>query len=111
MWTLLSRVVVVTAMVTASIGAQAELKKAHIGFLRAESPEPVFNSFRDGMRDLGYVEGRNLIIEQRWANGNYADLPRLAQELVDLRVDVIALGAAKSIVANSSVTGSNLDQM
>jgi putative ABC transport system substrate-binding protein len=49
----------------------------------------VFNSFRDGMRDLGYVEGRNLVIEQRWANGNYGDLPRLAQELVDLKVDVI----------------------
>jgi len=41
------------------------------------------------MRDLGYVEGRNLVIEQRWANGTYGDLPRLAQELVDLKVDVI----------------------
>ena len=85
----LSRLLVLAAVVAASIGAQAEPKNAHIGFLRAESPEPVFNSFRDGLRDLGYVEGRNLVIEQRWANGKYADLPRLAQQLVDLKVNVI----------------------
>jgi len=64
-------------------------RSAHIGFLRAEAPDSLFAPFRDGMRDVGYVEGHNLVIEQRWANGNYADLPQLAQELVDLKVDVI----------------------
>ena len=79
----------VAAAVAACIGAQAAAKNAHIGFLRAESPEPLFNAFRDGMRELGYAEGRNLVIEQRWAYGKYGDLPRLAQELVDLKVEVI----------------------
>ena len=69
--------------------ANAEEKVAHVGFLRAESPDSLFVSFREGMREQGYIDGRNLVIEQRWANGNYGDLPRLAQELVALKVDTI----------------------
>jgi putative ABC transport system substrate-binding protein len=85
----LSHFLFIATVVATCVDAQAAPKSAHIGFLRAEAPEPVFESFREGMRDLGYVEGRNLIIEQRWAHGNYNALPRLAQELVDLKVDVI----------------------
>jgi putative ABC transport system substrate-binding protein len=85
----------------------AEQRPAHVGFLRAEAPDALFYSFRDGMRDEGYVEGRNLVIEQRWAYGRYDDLPRLARELVDRKVQVIfasctpctqaALGATRTI--------------
>src|SRR6266480_744916 len=46
-----------------------------------------------GLRDLGYVDGRNMVIEFRWAEGNYDRLPELAGELVRLKVDVlVALG-------------------
>ena len=69
--------------------ARAETKTVHVGFLRAEAPDELLEPFRRGLRDLGYVEGRNLVIEQRWAHGNYDDLPRLAKELVALKVDVI----------------------
>ena len=85
----LSHFLFVATVVATCVGAQAAPKSAHIGFLRAEAPEPVFESFREGMRELGYVEGHNLVIEQRWAHGDYSALPRLAQELVDLKVDVI----------------------
>ena len=46
-------------------------------------------ALREGLRDLGYVEGRNITIESRWAEGEYGRLPDLAAELVHLKVDVI----------------------
>ena len=72
-----------------SVAADTATKTARVGFLRTEAPDELFAPFREGMRELGYVEGRNLVIEQRWAYGKYGDLPRLAQELVDLKVEVI----------------------
>ncbi len=77
---------------------------AHIGFLRAEAPDTSLESFRSGMRDLGYVEGRNLVIEQRWAKGKYDDLPRLAQELVDLKVEVILTASTPAALAAQRAT-------
>ena len=79
-------------------------RTAYIGFLRAETPDASLASFRHGMRDLGYVEGRNLVIEQRWANGRYDDLPRLAQELVDLKVDVILTASTPAALAAQRAT-------
>ena len=70
-------------------------KVARIGILSARSrstpanPDPYFGSFVQGMRELGYVEGKNLVIEWRYADGNYERLPALAVELVSLKVDVI----------------------
>jgi putative ABC transport system substrate-binding protein len=46
-------------------------------------------AFRRGLRDLGYVEGKNIVIEYRWAEGRYERLPDLAAALVRLEVDVI----------------------
>jgi putative tryptophan/tyrosine transport system substrate-binding protein len=63
-----------------------------IGFLGALSA-PRWTSrveaFRAGLRDLGYVEGKNIAVEFRWAEGNYDRLPDLANELVRLKVDVL----------------------
>ncbi len=52
-----------------------------------------------GLRELGYVEGKNLVIEARWANGQYDRLPALAAELVNLKVSVIVASGAKATVA------------
>jgi len=73
--------------------AQAN-KPARIGFLGTDSlknPEAkvAFDTFRQGLRELGYVEGKNVIIEFREAGGNFSRLPELAHQLAELHVDVI----------------------
>jgi putative tryptophan/tyrosine transport system substrate-binding protein len=78
-----------------------------IGFFGAGSPGPFADrivAFRDGLRRAGFVEGRNVVIEFRWTEGGYDQLPALAAELVDRRVDVLVTGngtvAAKSATAS-----------
>src|SRR5438132_5910178 len=64
-----------------------------IGFLSSGSPGPYASSvvaFREGLSETGHVEGQNLAIEYRWAEGRYDELPTLAAELVGRKVDVIA---------------------
>jgi putative tryptophan/tyrosine transport system substrate-binding protein len=63
-----------------------------IGFLSSRSPGEsagVVAAFRQGLRETGFVEGRNLAIAFRWADGRYDSLPALAAELVDLPVTLI----------------------
>ena len=63
-----------------------------IGFLIASSPSaiaPRMDAFQEGLRELGYVEGKNVFIERRYADGKSDHLPALAAELVGLKVDVI----------------------
>jgi putative ABC transport system substrate-binding protein len=70
-----------------------------VGFLNAASPDQfarVVEAFRVGMTELGYVEGRNVTIEYRWAEGHYERLPVLATDLVSRRANVIATGSATS---------------
>ena len=55
--------------------------------------------FRQGLRDLAYVEGQNLVIESRYAEGRAEQLPDLAAELVRLKVDVIVAGGTAAIRA------------
>ena len=75
--------------------AQQESKIRRIGFLAVRSrstpanPDVYFDAFVEGMRDLGYIEGKNLVIEWRFADGNYERLPDLAAELVQLSPEVI----------------------
>ena len=72
--------------------AQPPGKVRRIGYLDGASPStnPELNdAFRDQMRQLGYVEGKNLVIEYRWADGQYDRLSDLAADLVRLRVEVI----------------------
>ncbi|MBX9825476.1 MAG: ABC transporter substrate-binding protein [Xanthobacteraceae bacterium] len=72
---------------------QAQQRTPLVGFLNSASPDTYrFNadSFREGLAKAGFVEGRNVRIEERWARGDYARLPALAAELVSMGVAAIA---------------------
>jgi putative tryptophan/tyrosine transport system substrate-binding protein len=86
-----------TLLLTAAspIEAQQPAKVPRIGFLSSLSPAVVsarMDAFRQGLRELGYVEGKNIVIESRWARGKIERVPELAAELVRLKVDVIVTG-------------------
>jgi putative tryptophan/tyrosine transport system substrate-binding protein len=61
-------------------------------------------AFRQGLRDLGYIEGQNIVIEYRWAEGKPDRLPKLAAELVNLRVDIIVTHGEAAIRALKQAT-------
>jgi putative tryptophan/tyrosine transport system substrate-binding protein len=62
-----------------------------LGLASAAAVAPYVNAVRAGLRDLGYIEGKNLIIEHRFGDDKYDRLPDLAAQLVHLNVDVLAL--------------------
>jgi putative ABC transport system substrate-binding protein len=79
-----------------------------IGFLNGASPDgyaPMVAAFRQGLKETGYVEGQNVAIEYRWANGQYDDLAALVGDLVRRRVSVIAATSTPAnLVAKASTT-------
>jgi putative ABC transport system substrate-binding protein len=79
--------------------AQQPTKIPRIGFLGAVSPSALSaraEALRQGLRELGYLEGKNIVIEYRWADGKLDRLPALVAELVRLKVDVIVTGGSTS---------------
>ena len=77
------------------VQAQQATKVPRIGFLSAASPSAIsarIEAFRQGLRELGYVEGKNIIIEWRSAEGKLDRLSEITAELVRLKVDVIVTG-------------------
>ena len=90
--------------------AQQTGKPPRIGFLSSQSASPFAeftNAFRQGLGELGHIEGKNIAIEYRWAEGINNRLPDLAAELVRLRVDVIvAAGGTPAILAAKNATSS-----
>jgi putative ABC transport system substrate-binding protein len=90
-------VLVVNLFVPGAAVAQQPEKVPRIGFLAAVSYAANlvrFEAFREGLRELGYVEGQNISIEWRYAEGKPDRLPALAAELVHLKVDVIVTGGS-----------------
>jgi putative tryptophan/tyrosine transport system substrate-binding protein len=87
--------------------AQQPAKIPRIGVLGLANPNAYaaqLAAFRGGLKDLGYVEGRNIAIEYRWADGHYDRLKELAAELAGLKVDVIVTHGAGSAAAKSVTT-------
>jgi putative ABC transport system substrate-binding protein len=87
--------------------AQPAAKMYRIGMLERTSPAinaPNFDAFRQGLRDLGYVEGKNLIIEYRSADGQDERFPDLAAELVRLKVDLIVTRGTQAALAAKHAT-------
>src|SRR6266571_8144919 len=81
-----------------AVEAQQATKVHRLGYLSHGFPLPEFaphvEAFREGLRALGYVEGQNLVIEYRYAEGSDERLRDLAAELVRLQVEVIVVGGA-----------------
>jgi putative ABC transport system substrate-binding protein len=78
-----------------------------IGYLASGSPipnSPLLAAFRQGLSETGYVEGKNVAIEYRWAEGSYDQLPALAANLVDLKVDVIVAPSTPAARAAKGAT-------
>ena len=89
--------------------AQQRGKVPRIGFLgnsTAALEANLVGPFRDGLRDLGYVEGQNILIEYRWAEGKYERFPTLIAELIALKIDVIVTAGTPAALAVKKATTS-----
>jgi putative ABC transport system substrate-binding protein len=100
--------VIAGGLLAAPLAAEAQqaAKIARIGYLAgslAGAPH-MPEAFRQGLRDLGYIEGRNVVIEYRDAEGKLERLPALAAELVALKVDVIVAGNTRAALAAKQAT-------
>jgi putative ABC transport system substrate-binding protein len=85
--------------------AQPRPRVARVAFLEGGNVgSHLWQATRDGLRDLGYVEGQNLIIEFRSAEGQFDRLPELVAELIRLRVDVIVTAGDPAVVAAKQAT-------
>jgi len=90
-----------------AVFSQSQQRVWQIGFLAADSPSTrLYDSFRQGMHEQGYVEGKTCIIEARFADGRYDRLPVLAQELLRAKVDVIVAGTTLGVQAAKKATTS-----
>ena len=82
--------------------AQSGSKVHRVGYLSTAGS--VFEPFRQGLRELGYVEGQNLVLDVRLAHGRLDRLPALAAELVRLKVDIIVSGGTQGVTAAKNAT-------
>ena len=95
-------------VLAAPLAARAQAGKVYrVGFLRAGQPPKTWvEAFQQGLRERGYVDGQNVVVDFRFTDGRVDELPRLAEELVRSKVDVIVASAAPPAVATKKVTTS-----
>jgi putative tryptophan/tyrosine transport system substrate-binding protein len=88
--------------------AQQSAKISRIGYLTgtgdAKNPGPYFEAFRQGLRSLGYIEGKNILVEYRYTEGKVDRIPSIVAELIQLKVDVLVLGQLQAIRAAKDAT-------
>jgi ABC transporter substrate binding protein len=85
--------------------AQGAAKVLRVGWLHPQSlPDQWVEGFRQGLREHGYVEGHDLIIERRWGDGRFDRLPAMAADLVRLNVDVVIAGNSAALRALQGAT-------
>jgi putative ABC transport system substrate-binding protein len=103
--------VITGGLLAAPLAAEAQqaARVPRVGFLgnsTAALEANLVGPFREGLRDLGYLEGRNLLIEYRWAEGKYERFPALIAELIALKVDVIVTAGTPASLAVKKATTS-----
>jgi putative ABC transport system substrate-binding protein len=90
------------------VEAQQPKKIPRVGYVSgsgdASNPGPLVEAFRQGLRDLGYIEGKNILVEYRYAAGKLDPIPSIVAELVQLNVDVIVAAALPAIRAAKQTT-------
>ena len=89
------------------LAAAAQPKIPRIGFMgnsTAALEANLLDAFREGLRELGYEEGRNIVIEYRWANGKYDHFPVLVAELIAAKVDAIVTAGTPAALAVKNAT-------
>ncbi len=100
-------VTLTVGLLVAPLAADAQTKKvARIGYLGTTptGQEANLEAFRQGLRDHGWIEGRNIVIEYRWAQAKFERLPELATELVRLKVDLIVAPTSLNVQAVKQAT-------
>ena len=103
---------ILVAVVLLAIGVIAEAqqpkKVPRIAYLAGRgdpsTPDPLIDAFRQGLRDLGYIEGKSIVVEYRYAEGKLDRIPSLVAELVQLKVDVLVSPALPAIRAAKQAT-------
>jgi putative tryptophan/tyrosine transport system substrate-binding protein len=96
---------ILVAVLLLALGVTAEAqqpkKLPRIGYVSGtgdpSNPGPYVEAFRQGLRDLGYIEGKNIVIEYRGAEGKVKSIPSLVNELVQLKVDVLIVPTSTAI--------------
>jgi len=92
-----------------AVHAQQPARLPRVGYLFSfvrSQGEHLWDACREGLRELGYVEGKNIVLEPRWAGGRHDQLPALVAELVRLKVDVIVSAATPASLAAKAGAGS-----
>src|SRR5262245_26363054 len=99
--------VLLLLLVPVAVHSQPAGKVPRVGILWAYSPSVVSilgDAFRQGLRGLGYVDGQNILLEERWAEGRFDRLPSLAAELSGLKLDVIVTASTPAVQAAQRAT-------
>src|SRR6516165_756423 len=98
-------VAAIVAWMPLAADAQQTGKLPRLGWLgNLSATTPVYDGFRQGLRELGYVEGKNIIIEARWVEGKLDRLPEFARELARLNVDLMLVGGDQGLRAAKEAT-------